>query len=177
MLSQKGWQATFMSKPNERLSGSGGHFHLSLLDEAGRNLFHDEQAEDGLSQLTRWFIGGQIQHADAICALANSTVNSYKRLVPGSFAPVHAAWGYEHRSAMIRVPFSRGETGTHLEHRLPGADTNPYLAMAAILLAGLDGIRKRIEPPAPAIGVDLYRNPGDHRPLPTRLDVAMEALL
>jgi glutamine synthetase len=177
ILNPLGWHATFMSKPEEGLSGSGGHFHLSLLDKDGRNLFCDPTAEDGLSQITRWFIGGQIYHADAVCALANSTVNSYKRLVPGFFAPVYAAWGYEHRSAMIRVPFSRGESGTHLENRLPGADTNPYLAMAAILLAGLDGIRKRIEPPAPATGVDLYRNPGVHRRLPARLDIAVDALL
>ncbi|WP_019123384.1 glutamine synthetase family protein [Brevibacillus massiliensis] len=177
ILSQKGWQATFMSKPDERMSGSGGHFHLSLLDRQGRNLFYDQQSQDGLSALARWFIAGQIEHAAAVCALCNGTVNSYKRLVPGTFAPTHAAWGYEHRSAMIRIPFARGEAGTHLENRLPGADTNPYLAMAAILLAGLDGIRRRLEPPAAAVGVDLYRQPGGHRPLPARLDLAVEALL
>lgn len=175
ILSQKGWHATFMSKPEEQLSGSGGHFHLSILDGAGKNLFHDPETKDGLSAMARWFVGGQIHHASAICALVNGTVNSYKRLAPYTFAPVNASWGYEHRSAMIRVPFGRGER-THLENRLPGAETNPYLAMAAMLLAGLDGIRNRIEPPPAATGVDLYSRDHAYEPLPRRLDIAVEAL-
>ncbi|MFT9846005.1 glutamine synthetase family protein [Aneurinibacillus sp. REN35] len=175
ILSQKGWHATFMSKPDERMSGSGGHFHLSLLDQEEKNIFSDPTAPDGLSDVARWFIGGQIHHASAICALANGTVNSYKRLVPNSFAPVHASWGYEHRSTMIRIPQGRGKK-THMESRLPGADTNPYLAMAATLLAGIDGIRNRIEPPPPVVGIDIYREPGQHARLPKNLDAAIDAL-
>lgn len=175
-MSQKGWHATFMSKTDEQLSGSGGHFHLSLLDKENKNIFSDEKASDGLSEIARWFIGGQIRHADAICALANGTVNSYKRLVPNSFAPVYASWGYEHRNTMIRIPHGRDKK-THIESRLPGADTNPYLAMAGTLLAGLDGIRNKIEPPVPVAGIDIYRNPGQHSRLPKRLDVAIDALL
>ncbi|MCP1357384.1 glutamine synthetase [Aneurinibacillus migulanus] len=117
-MSQKGWHATFMSKTDEQLSGSGGHFHLSLLDKENKNIFSDGKASDGLSDIARWFIGGQIRHADAICALANGTVNSYKRLVPNSFAPVYASWGYEHRSTMIRIPHGRDKK-THIESRLP----------------------------------------------------------
>lgn len=165
-----------MSKTDEQLSGSGGHFHLSLLDKENKNIFSDEKASDGLSDIARWFIGGQIRHADAICALANGTVNSYKRLVSNSFAPVYASWGYEHRSTMIRIPHGRDKK-THIESRLPGADTNPYLAMAGTLLAGLDGIRNKIEPPVPVAGTDIYRNPGQHSRLPKRLDVAIDALL
>ncbi|HUW65328.1 MAG TPA: glutamine synthetase family protein [Spirochaetia bacterium] len=165
-LARQGYLATFMSKPLETMSGSGAHLHHSLFDAEGNNLFFDPNQEDGLSDLCRWFIGGQLKHAKALCCLVNSTINSYKRIQPYSFAPTEVSWGYEHRSAMIRIPHARGDQ-TRLENRLPGADTNPYIALAATLAAGLDGIRNRTEPPRPLRGDDGYS--GTHPSLPRSL--------
>jgi glutamine synthetase len=162
-----------MSKPVTTSSGSGAHMNHSLYSQGGENLFFDPDQSDGLSDLSRWFIGGQIAHAEALCALVNPTVNSYKRLQPYSFAPTTASWGYEHRGAMIRVPHKRGDA-TRLENRLPGADTNPYLTLAAILAAGLDGIRNRIEPPAPLVNQDAYT--AEAKRLPRTLPTALQAL-
>lgn len=173
LLHKKGYTATFMSKPVTGMSGSGAHMNHSLYSEAGDNLFYDPDQPDGLSDLSRWFIGGQIAHAEALCALVNPTVNSYKRLQPYSFAPTTASWGYEHRGAMIRVPHKRGDA-TRLENRLPGADTNPYLTLAAILAAGLDGIRNRIEPPPPLFNQDAYA--AEAKRLPQTLPAALQAL-
>lgn len=173
ILQKKGYKATFMSKPVSSTSGSGAHMHHVLYDESGANLFYDAAKEDGLSDLCRWFIGGQIQHARALCALSNPTINSYKRLQPYSFAPTTASWGYEHRGAMIRVPQKRGDN-TRLENRLPGSDTNPYITMAAILAAGLDGIRNRIEPPDALQNVDPYA--AQLESLPRSLPEALQSL-
>jgi glutamine synthetase len=134
-----------MTKPLNGQSGSGSHFHHSLYDRDGNNAFDDPNGEHGLSQICRYFLGGQIRHAAAVTALANPTVNSYRRLRPYSFAPSNVSWGLENRFCYIRVPAGRGK-GTHLENRVPGADNNPYLMMAGVYAAGLDGIRNRIEP-------------------------------
>ncbi|SHE94073.1 glutamine synthetase family protein [Desulforamulus putei] len=174
ILTQKGYTATFMGKPKCDASGSGGHFHFSLYNALGQNVFHDPEAKDGLSDLCRWAIGGQLRHARAICGVVNSTVNSYKRLQPYSFAPINASWGHEHRCAMIRVPYVRGEN-TRLENRLPAADTNPYLAAAAILAASLDGIKNQIEPPACSDGLNPYEQT-DLVKLPATLPEALEEL-
>lgn len=173
ILHEKGYKATFMSKPTNDMSGSGAHLNLSLHDENAQNVFSDPTAPDGLSDLCRWFIGGQQHHAQTLCALVNPTVNSYKRLKPYSFAPSTNTWGYEHRGAMIRIPNNRG-VDTRIEHRLPGADTNPYLSLAAILAAGLDGIRNKIEPASPLENQDAYTS--DFEPLPQSLWEALNHL-
>ena len=168
------YAATFMGKPTADASGSGGHFHHSLLDRQGVNVFYAPGQPYGLSDICRWAIGGQLAHAGAICALSNSTINSYKRLRPYKFAPVNACWGHEHRCAMIRVPYNRA-ANTRLENRVPAADTNPYLAAAAILAASLDGILNKIEPPASCDGLDPYARE-DYLKLPTCLPEALDAL-
>jgi glutamine synthetase len=172
-LARKGFLATFMSKPMENMSGSGAHLHHSLFDAEGNNLFFASDREDGLSDLCRWFIGGQLRHARSLCCLVNATVNSYKRIQPYSFAPTEVTWGYEHRGALIRVPRARGQN-TRLENRLPGADSNPYLALAATLAAGLDGIRNQIEPPPPLRDDDGYS--GRHPALPRSLGESLQTL-
>ena len=155
ILAHKGYKANFMSKPVNNMSGSGAHLHHSLFDQQGQNLFYDASQTDGLSDLARWFIGGQLMHAKTISALANSTINSYKRLQPYSFAPFKVTWGYDNRACMVRIPPARGEN-TRIENRAPGADTDPYIALAVVLAAGLDGIRNRIEPDKPILNEDAY---------------------
>lgn len=156
MMAQRGLLATFMTKPLTGMSGSGCHFHHSVYDkQTGQNVFYDAKAPEGLSELARHFIAGQLHHARAISALANPTINSYHRLRPYTFAPSNVTWGFENRMCMIRVPAARAQ-GTHLENRLPGADTNPYLMMAAMYAAGLDGIRRKLTPPDPVLDADAY---------------------
>lgn len=175
MMSQHGLLATFMTKPLTGLSGSGSHFHHSLYDKkTGQNVFYDAQAADGLSETMKHFIAGQLHHARAISALANPTVNSYRRLRPYTFAPYNATWGLENRMCMIRVPAARGQ-GTHIENRLPGADMNPYLMMAAIYAAGLDGVRRKLVCPDPVINQDAYALT-DAVLLPRTLHEALQAL-
>ena len=135
---QFGLFASFMPKPVHGQSGSGMHTHQSLF-RMGQNAFWDPSAEWELSRTALHYIGGLLRHARALCAITNPLVNSYKRLVPGFEAPVHAAWSLRNRSPMIRVPDRRG-AGTRLELRTPDPSANPYLALAAMLAAGLDGI-------------------------------------
>ncbi len=136
---QFGLFASFMPKPVFGQNGSGMHTHQSLF-RLGQNAFWDPQREWELSELALHYIGGLLRHARALCAITNPLVNSYKRLVPGFEAPVHAAWSLRNRSPMIRVPDRRG-VGTRLELRTPDPSANPYLALAAMLAAGLDGVR------------------------------------
>lgn len=142
-----GLHATFMPKPVYGIAGSGMHLHISLF-KGEENIFFDPQQNDGLSSTCRHFIAGIIKHAKAIAAITCPTVNSYKRLVPGYEAPVYIAWSYRNRSPLIRIPARRG-IGTRIELRNPDPTCNPYLALAVILKAGLDGIKNRMEPPAP----------------------------
>ena len=144
---EHGLHATFMPKPLFGENGSGLHTHQSLFRK-GENAFYDEGADDGLSRVMRWYLGGLLEHARAFCAVTNPVVNSYKRLVPGYEAPVSVAWSLHNRSPMIRVPAKRGR-GTRLELRMPDPAANPYLALAVQLAAGLDGVRRRTEPPEP----------------------------
>lgn len=155
ILARRGYRANFMSKPVNDTSGSGAHLHHSLFDEDNRNVFYDSSRADGLSDLARWFIGGQLFHAKTISALSNSTINSFKRLQPYSFAPYTVTWGYDNRACLIRIPPSRDED-TRIENRVPGADTDPYVALAVVLAAGLDGIKHRMEPPSPILNEDAY---------------------
>lgn len=175
MMAQRGLLATFMTKPLTGLSGSGSHFHHSLYDKkTGQNAFYDANAADGLSDLARHFIAGQLYHAKSLSALANPTINSYHRLRPYTFAPSNVTWGLENRMCMIRIPGARGQ-GTHLENRLPGADMNPYLMMAAMYAAGLDGIRRKLPVPEPVINQDAYALQ-TAPPLPRELGEALVAL-
>ncbi len=140
-----GWQATFMPKPWVNRTGSGMHVHLSLAKD-GRNLFYDEK--EGLSQFCQYFIGGILEHAKAIAAVAAPTVNSYRRLRPGFEAPVYVSWGWANRSAMIRVPHYSDlkESDARIEVRLPDPTANPYFLFPCLVEAGLDGVNKKIQP-------------------------------
>ena len=135
---QFGLHASFMPKPIFGQNGSGMHTHMSLF-KGNSNVFWDAKAEWELSKVAHWFIGGLLTHARGMCAITNPLVNSYKRLVPGFEAPVNVAWSMRNRSPLLRVPDRRG-TGTRVECRMPDPAANPYLALAAMLAAGLDGI-------------------------------------
>ena len=148
-----GMHATFMPKPIFGISGSGMHMHVSLFKD-GQNIFYDGGNEDGLSDICRQFIAGVLNHSRAIAAITNPTVNSYKRLVPGYEAPVYIAWSYRNRSPLIRIPAKRGMS-TRIEVRSPDPSCNPYLGMAVILKAGLDGIRQNLVP-APPVEQNIY---------------------
>lgn len=176
---QYGYTATFMPKPVFGDNGSGMHTHLSLWKD-GKPLFYDERGYGSLSDLARYFIGGLLEHAPALLAFTNPSVNSFRRLVPGFEAPVNLVYSARNRSAAIRIPV----TGTspkakRVEYRVPDPSSNPYLAFSACLMAGLDGIRNRIEPADP-IDKDLYELPPeeytDIPKLPASLDAALEAL-
>jgi glutamine synthetase len=145
---EAGWVATFMPKPYAHLPGNGLHIHLSLWDRAGeRDLTKGETDDQPLSETGRYFVGGLLAHAQALTGLGAPLVNSYKRLLPGSWAPAHACWGVGNRAALVRVP-GMGRR-RHLEFRSGDNASNPYLYLTAILAAGLDGIHNQIEPPAP----------------------------
>jgi len=147
-----GWIATFMPKPWLDKPGNGMHVHMGLLNSRnGKNMFYDAKGYANISQKCRYFIGGLLEHAKALCAIVAPTVNSYKRLVPGYEAPIYIAWSSRNRSALIRVPeyFHNNEKKTRIEFRCPDPLCNPYLAYAVILEAGLDGVRKKIDPEEP----------------------------
>lgn len=176
---QAGKSATFMPKPLFGDNGSGMHSHQSLWKN-GEPLFYDERGYGGLSDLARWYIGGLLKHAPAVLAFTNPTLNSFRRLVPGFEAPVNLVYSAGNRSAAIRIPI----TGTNpkakrIEFRAPDASGNPYLAFAAQLMAGLDGIKNRIEPHEP-VDKDLYELPPEEAKnipqLPGSLEEALAAL-
>lgn len=146
---------TFMPKPLFQDNGSGMHVHLSLWKN-GRNLFYQTGRYAELSDLGVYFIGGLLHHAPALCAFCAPTTNSYRRLVPGYEAPINLIYSQRNRSACVRIPmYSGSEKAKRIEFRTPDPSCNPYLAFAAILMAGLDGIKNRIEPPPP-IDEDIY---------------------
>ena len=145
--------ATFMPKPIFGISGSGMHTHQSLFRN-GTNAFYDPDTENQLSDIAMWYIAGLLKHAKGITAITNPLVNSFKRLVPGYEAPTQISWSMKNRSPLIRVPAKR-EVGTRIEFRSPDPSANPYLALAVMLGAGLDGIRKRMIPPDP-VNKNLY---------------------
>lgn len=147
VAAQHGLHATFMPKPIFGINGSGMHCNFSLFKN-GKNAFLDEKKEYQLSDAALYSIGGVLKHIRSITAITNPTVNSYKRLVPGYEAPVYLAWSLANRSALLRVPAKRGNA-TRVELRSPDPSCNPYLAFAAILESALDGIRNKIDPPAP----------------------------
>ncbi|KQC06511.1 MAG: glutamine synthetase [Methanolinea sp. SDB] len=145
--------ATFMAKPIGGINGSGMHTHMSLMKD-GKNAFYDPDGKRELSDTALYYIGGLLRHAKAITRVANPTINSYKRLVPGYEAPVYISWSASNRSALVRVPAARGNS-TRAEFRSPDPTCNPYLCFAAMLAAGLDGIRNKIAPPE-STDVNIY---------------------
>lgn len=149
-----GLHATFMPKPIYGINGSGMHTNMSLFTLDGKNVFYDENDELQLSKEAYYFLGGILKHAKAFTAITNPTINSYKRLVPGYEAPVYVAWSTSNRSPLVRVPAKRGNS-TRFELRSPDPSANPYLALAVILKAGLDGIKNKIEPPK-AVNSNIY---------------------
>jgi len=154
VANRNGLHATFMPKPVFGINGSGMHTHQSLFVK-GRNAFHDEHAEWQLSRTCLQYIAGLLRHAKGFCAITNPLVNSYKRLVPGYEAPTAIAWSERNRSPLVRVPTSRGAT-TRIELRMPDPSCNPYLALAAMLRAGLDGIEHNLDP-GPPVNKNIYK--------------------
>ena len=148
---QHGLHATFMPKPKAGVNGSGMHINMSLEDKLGKNLFADTDDKLGLSRLAYEFMAGILAHIKSMCLLTNPIVNSYKRLIPGYDAPVYIAWSRAtNRGQIMRIPSSRGAS-TRLELRSLDSAMNPYLALAACLAAGLDGIKNHIELPEPVV--------------------------
>ena len=177
-----GWTATFMPKPWFGKAGSGMHVHLGLFNhKKEENMFYDPKGYAYISQTCRYFIGGLLEHAKAICAIAAPTVNSYKRLVPGYEAPVYVAWSKKNRSALVRIPaFSpENKKEARIEFRCPDPLCNPYLAYTVIFEAGLDGIRKKIEPGEPTDTNIYHLNEAQRKELgvkvlPTSLKEALD---
>ena len=171
--------ATFMPKPLFQDNGSGMHTHQSLW-RGGEPLFFSETGYAGISDMARWYIGGLLAHAPSILAFAAPTTNSYKRLVPGYEAPVNLVYSQRNRSAAVRIPLvSKSPKAKRLEFRCPDPSANPYLAFAAMLMAGLDGVQNRIEPPDP-MDKDLYDLPPEELAMvpqvPGSLEEALAAL-
>jgi glutamine synthetase len=155
VAAKHGKTATFMPKPIFGDNGSGMHCHQSLW-KGGTNLFFDEAGYGQISQAARYYIGGLLKHAPALLALCAPTTNSYRRLVPGYEAPVNLVYSQRNRSACVRIPvYSRSPAAKRLEFRCPDPSANPYLCLAAQLMAGLDGIQNKIDPGDP-IDKDLY---------------------
>src|SRR5207249_7372607 len=160
-------------------NGSGMHTHQSLWTD-GENLFFDEMGYASISDTARFYIGGLIAHAPALLAFTNPTTNSYRRLVPGYEAPVNLVYSQRNRSACCRIPITGSNPkAKRLEFRVPDPSCNPYLAFAAMLMAGLDGIRNKIEPPEP-VDKDLYELPPDEATaipqVPASLDRVLDTL-
>lgn len=172
----EGLLATFMGRPFSDQGGSGFHVHLSLADAHGDNVFDDPAGPDGLSDLARQFTAGVIAHAAGLQALLGPTVNAYKRILPDSLAPTHANWGHDNRTSFVRVPRERGRRA-RVEIRTGDGGACAHLSIAALLLAGLDGIERGLDPGEPVTG-DAYRLDDAHAGsrLPSDLTAALDAL-
>jgi glutamine synthetase len=176
---QEGLRATFMPKPIYGASGTGMHANISLF-RGLENAFFDPDTDMNISDLARFFVGGLIEHACAITAIANPLINSYKRLVSGFEAPVYITWSGPNRSSLIRIPAGRG-LSTRLEFRSPDPTCNPYLTFAVILAAGLDGIKRGTDPGEP-VDLNVYhltaleRESMDIKTLPANLKEALDYL-
>ena len=176
---QAGKSATFMPKPLAGDNGSGMHAHQSLWKD-GEPLFYDESGYAGLSDIARYYIGGILKHAGAVLAFTNPTLNSYHRLVPGFEAPINLVYSQRNRSAAIRIPITGSNPkAKRIEFRAPDPSGNPYLGFAAMMMAGLDGVKNRIEPHAP-VDKDLYELPPAEAAsipqAPTSLEASLAAL-
>jgi glutamine synthetase len=176
LATREGLLATFMGKPFNGDAGSGFHLHLSLCEDGGANAFADEAGVEGCAELLRQFTAGVVAHAPALMAFLNPTVNAYRRIDPHELVPTRACWGYDNRFGLVRVPPERG-AATRIEMRLADGSANPYLATAALLFAGLDGIERELTPPPAAAGL-VYELPEEQQgdPIPLSLDAALDAL-
>ena len=171
-----GKTATFMPKPLFGDNGSGMHVHQSLWKD-GKPLFFEAGKYGDLSDTARWYIGGLLKHAPSLLAFTNPTVNSYRRLVPGYEAPVNLAYSARNRSACIRIPITGSNPkAKRIEFRCPDPSSNPYLAFAAMLMAGIDGIQNKIEPPKP-IDKDIYELEGDEAKQVAQVPGSLDAVL
>jgi glutamine synthetase len=177
-----GLHASFMPKPAAGIQGSGMHTHVALF-EGDRNALFDPTAEAGLSKVARSFVAGLLAHARDMTAVTNQWVNSYKRLVPGYEAPVYVCWARRNRSALVRVPADRpdDERAARIEYRAPDPACNPYLALAVIVAAGLNGVRRELEPPAEVTAdlnsmSDAERRASGIAALPDSLEEAVRAM-
>jgi glutamine synthetase len=173
IAAKHGLVATFMGKPLQELGTSGYHLHLSLWDEAGDNAFHDAGAEDGLSEACRRFLAGQLEHARGMTAIMAPTINAYKRFLAMAFAPWNITWGHDNRTVYARIPRERGKA-TRVENRGGDGTANAYLASAAALFAGIDGLDRELDPGAPVTGVAYELE--DRTLMPFSLGEALDAL-
>jgi glutamine synthetase len=176
---KRGKTVTMMPKPLFQDNGSGMHTHQSLWKN-GKNIFYDKKGYGMISDTARHYIGGLIKHAHALCGFIAPTTNSYRRLVPGYEAPINLIYSARNRSACVRIPmYSTSEKAKRLEFRTPDPSCNPYFAFPAMLMAGLDGIRNKLEPPKP-IDKDLYELEPEEASkvvqMPGSLDQALDAL-
>ena len=180
LATEKGLSLTFMPKPIYKQAGSGMHLHQFLVDENQRNVFYQKGGYANLNQTALYYIGGILKHAPALSALTNPTTNSYKRLVPGVEAPTAINFGQANRASCVRIPrYVKDPQQTRLEYRPPDAMANPYLALTAILLAGIDGIVNKIDPVKLGYGpyeADDFNPKIEMHYLPFSLNAALEAL-
>jgi glutamine synthetase len=176
MAARDGLLATFMGKPFNDDEGSGFHLHISLVDGDGANVGEDASDTHGLAPVMRHFIAGVLDHGPALMVFFNPTVNAYRRINAEALVPTRVCWGHDHRMSLVRVPRERG-AATRAEIRLGDGTANPYLAYAAALAAGLDGIQRELEPPEPIEGM-LYELPEEEQgqPLPITFHEALDAL-
>ncbi len=172
LLQRRGLMGTFMAKWSNDYPGQSGHMHVSL-ERAGTNVFFDDSDAQGLSPTMRQFLAGQVKYMPQVLPMVCSTINAFRRLVPGMWAPTSASWGIENRTTAIRA-IPAGPKGTRSEYRLGPADANPYLGLAAAIATGLRGIEEELEPIPPVLG-NAYEHPGDAEPLPTSLRAATDS--
>ena len=175
LCQREGIMATFMAKCSNQYPGQSGHLHVSLLDQNGNNVFHDANDPEGMSRKMRQFLTGQVRLMPQLLSMVCSTVNAYRRLVPGMWAPTHANWGIENRTTAVRA-IPAGTTGTRSEYRVAPADANPYIALAAAIASGLWGIEQDLEP-MDCVRGNAYEDPGPQAvALPSNLGQAAQAL-
>ena len=175
LAQRRGLMATFMAKWSNSVPGQSGHLHISLRGTGGECVFHDPSKPHEISDIMRWFVGGQQALMPELLAMVAGTVNSYSRLVPGYWAPTSATWGIENRTTALRV-IRGGPSSQRVEYRIAAADINPYIALAAAIGCGLWGIEHRIEPDAPIEGNAYEREHPPQRRLPATLYEAAERL-
>ena len=173
---RKGLMATFMAKWSEDWPGQSGHVHISLKNKQGDSVFYDASKPGNISDIQRWFIGGQQKLLPELMSMVGNTVNSYSRMVPGMWAPLDATWGIENRTTALRV-IGGSAKSQRVEYRIPAADMNPYIAMAAAIGSGLWGIENKIEPSEPVEGNAYDREYPPELHLPSTLTSAAERLL